>query len=413
MIRDMLAESWSALSLNWKGSALTIAGMAWGVATVVLLLAYGSGFAVAIRSIFSTFGTNSIGIYAGRTTMQAGGAKVGARIQLDFDDVEQIRNTVPLMNHISPELGKNVTASANGRSYVLNMLGHHPSIAQVRNLRISEGRFYSRDDMVRNLRVMVIGPEARTRLFLSASPLGAIVNANGIPFTVIGVLQPRMQEGDSDINRQLYVPITAMSQIKHTRHPDGIWLDYENAQGAKVESMVRGALAATHQFSPKDTGALWIFNIMERMKQFEHISIGLQLLLGMIGTLTLGIGGVGLMNMMFVAVAHRMSEIGTRRAIGARKRHILVQFLAEALLITFGGGALGILFAIAISYFVKKLTFFSALASHADEGDIRLIVSTSNLIIVTAIFTVVGILSGMLPAIRAANVDPIEALRTD
>jgi putative ABC transport system permease protein len=170
-------------------------------------------------------------------------------------------------------------------------------------------------------------------------------------------------------------------------------------------------MAVPHKFNQTDRQAVRVFNLMMQVHQFEIITLGLKILMGFIGTLTLGIGGVGLMNIMLVSVSQRTREIGMQKALGARKRHILTQFLAEALTITFLGGVLGIVLAYVVALAVGRLTLYSAFAKNGEAGDIRLIIAPGTLIAATLILAMVGLVSGMIPAVRASGLDPIEALR--
>jgi putative ABC transport system permease protein len=411
MLRDIFSEASEAMRHNRRRAALTMLGMAWGIATVVLLLAYGDGFGRAITNIFANWGAQVIGIFPGRTSLQAGGSKAGTQIRLTLDDVERISATVPVIKHVTPELGKQCNVGYNGRQFQFPITANNAAAQSIKNLRIDYGRFFTEDDNMRHGRVVVLGSEGKTKLFSGVYPIGESIRIDGISFEVIGVLQAKMQEGDDDVNRQAYIPFNTMGDLKDPKYLDGIWLDYDSSEYEGVEQAVRSSLATYHQFDPKDKRAVWIFNAMKQVTQFHIITMGLKVLLAFIGTLTLGIGGIGLMNIMLVSVTQRTREIGVEKALGAPRRYILMQFLAEALAITAAGGVLGIILAYVVSFSVGRLTLYSALAKHAEAGDIRLIIDPTTLVIATAILAFVGLVSGMLPAIKASRLDPVEALR--
>jgi putative ABC transport system permease protein len=410
MFKDILMQAWEAMVYNRRRTTITIVGMAWGIATVVLLLAYGAGFSRAIEAIFAQWGTTLIGTFPGRTSEQAGGDKAGVKIRFTQDDVDVIWNSVPGLIHITPTVDKNVTVQDDLHNFTWNVEGILPTGQEIMHLPVQTGRFFNGAEEQQRAHVAVIGSEAKTKLFSGGYPIGESIRLAGIRFTVVGVLEAKMQEGDDNINRQIYIPFSTMSDIKDTKYLDGIWMNY-TGDHEQVEQNLRAALGAAHNFRPSDHSAIFVANLMTQLSQFRILSIALQVLLAMVGALTLGIAGIGLMNIMFVAVQQRTREIGIEKALGAQKRHILTQFLAEAFVITAVGGALGIILAEVVSVSVGRIRFYSNIAENADKADIYLLISPTSVMVATGILVVTGLVSGMIPAIRAANLDPIEALR--
>jgi len=219
-----------------------------------------------------------------------------------------------------------------------------------------------------------------------------------------------LQNGDDNMNGKVYIPFSAMSDLTNTYYLNAIAIEYEGDH-AKVVEAIRRSMAFHHEFDPKDKRAIFIFDVFADLLDLRVITTGIKILLGFIGLLTLGIGGVGLMNIMLVSVQQRTREIGVEKALGARGWHILVQFLAEALAITVLGGFAGIVIAYLVSWLVGSLTLWSAFAENGSEGYIRLAIDSATLVTSTVILGFVGIISGMLPALKASRLDPIEALR--
>src|ERR1700733_2805729 len=413
MTSDLLKEAVGAMQHNRRRTVLTMVGRGWGIATVVILLGFGSGFERAINLIFSSWGPDVIGAFPGRTSLQAGGAKAGAEVRLKLADVDYIRNEVPMAKGVTPIFDKEgVTIQHDTRTFTnLFLTGVFPVYERIRGFQVATGRGLSEQDQAQHARVAVIGDEAKRRLFSGESALGQNIRINGVTFQVIGIYQHKVQGGDNNDNTLIAIPFSAMGDLYDTQYITGIFMDYEGQDHQQLARVVRSVLAGHHNFRPDDKRAVFIADFKQDFDEFTVVTTALKILLAFIGALTLGIGGIGLMNIMLVSVQQRTREIGVEKALGAQKHHILFQFLAEALAITFAGGVAGIGIAYLISWCVGALPLMSAFGDNLQAGDIHLQINVNSLAVATIILGVVGVLSGMVPAIRAAQLDPIESLR--
>ncbi|HST08781.1 MAG TPA: ABC transporter permease, partial [Terriglobales bacterium] len=352
MLTEIIYEAWIALKRNRTRSALTMLGIVWGIATVTLLIAYGNSFRSILVNGFNAFGKGAVICWPQQTSEQPGGQRAGKKVVFEKEDVDLIKETAPLVKHVCLE-----TVHRPGITYGDRMSGTAPvrgvcpEYGDMRNEVPAEGRWINALDELERRRVIFLGGRLREQLFSGRPAVGETVLVAGVPFQVVGVMARKIQLSNyfSSDDESSWIPYSAAGDLWNTRYGSVLVFEPIAPQFEKrAEAQVLAAVASRQQFSPTDPKAIQMFGREEFRPVIDGLTIGLQVLLTFIGTLTLGIGGVGVMNIMLVSVDERIREIGLRRALGARKRHIKLQFLAETLLIMLLGGAVGIL----ISYVI-------------------------------------------------------------
>lgn len=414
--RGIVTEAASALNFNRQRSLLTMASLAWGVACFVILYAYGEGFGSALKVSFQAVGSDLILMFGGQTSTQAGGEKAGHKIRLEMDDVQLIRDNVPLAAAASAEVMiRNTNVKRGEREQLLSVRAVEPDYGRIRNMTLTEGRWITGQDFQDKARVAVLGAKAWSQLFGEIPPVGESISINGLQFQVIGLLQTKTQIANYNTpdNQCVFIPLSTASLLRDIKYPDDIvWTPVNPTFRTQAVKDVRAVLARTHNFSPNDERALEVIIFNEFMRIIDTMSIALQVLLGLIGALTLAIGGVGLANIMLVSVTQRTREIGVLKSIGATRGAILAQFLAEAMAIVTFGGLLGVAIGWGVTAGIQTLPLLGPLFKDTSgQGDIHLHISRFAVITSTLVLEAIGLIAGLLPALRASRLDPIEALR--
>jgi putative ABC transport system permease protein len=434
-VTDLLSQTWANLRANKLRTFLTMFGIIWGVISFLVLSALGEGFARGNQKVLAELGRNIVIIRNGRTSLQAGGIRAGRVVRLTLDDVRVLQAESRLLEHISPELIRGgLRAKSAYNSSSIQLSGVWPIYQYMRTIDVDRGRPLSDEDCGQVRRVVVLGFDASKQLFADRDPVGAQITLNALPYTVIGRVRKKQQDSNytGQDDGRLFIPYETArkdfplpgllntpdhvstiiaapyafvtDQIRELLERETGLISFAglNAHGP-VEADVRRILAKRHDFDPADPEALSFWNTAVESVMFDKMIAGMDQFFAAVAIVTLLLGGIGVMNIMLVAVRERTREIGVRKAIGATSASILWQFFAEGLLLTGLSGLIGFAIGMGLCALVNL-----APMPMRFEG---MMVTWQTGLSAVAVLTAIGVAASTYPARRAASLPPIEALR--
>jgi putative ABC transport system permease protein len=407
-ILDLFGPFLHTLRTQRLRTFLTVLGITWGTAAVVVLLAFGVGLAAQMKKNSKGIGDGLVIVWPGTTTLSYRGFPEGRRIRFDEGDVAALRREVAGMDVVTPEYqkrGVQVRVGANAGEPLVT--GVEPDYEDLRNvIPDSGGRFIDALDLASKRRVAVIGDELKTLLFADAPALGREVRVGGTPFTVVGVMHHKEQNSsyaERDQNR-IFIPATTFRSIwGGVRVGPILYRVRDVAQVDRAKAAVYEVLGRRYVFDPADKDALNVWDTNEEAKFMGYLFLGFNLFLGVVGSFTLIVGGIGVANIMYVVVRERTREIGIRRALGARRRTVLAQILLETFVIVGVGAALGV----GLSNLLVWLASLAPIQEQVGTPTISPVVMFTTL----ALLALIAFLAGLFPARKAARLDPVECLR--
>jgi putative ABC transport system permease protein len=415
-IFEIFKQTISALWDTKLRSFLTMFGIIWGITSVILLVGLGIGFGIDQRNHLKSIGTDIAICFGGKTAMPSGGYAAGRDVALSIDDAIAIQQGAPLVKNVSPELRRTVSEVSRWNAASRAVRGIWPEYQNFRSLHVEQGRLMTDDDEKAGARVVILGAESNRQLFAGKPALGETLTIASYPYTVIGVLASKQQNGSygsGPDNSQLFVPLSSMER-DFPPNDKGDFPGFVNnivvqpvSAATHVAALreVRQVLGNRHHFDPTDLDALWVWDTLEGAQFTDNIFHAMTVFFAAVALLTLALGGIGVMNIMLVAVSERTREIGVRKALGATAIDIRRQFLVESAIITLVSGALGLVFGIGTILALRLLPLPEFLPHP--------VISATAIIASLITLAAITVTAGTYPALRAANLTPIECLRTD
>lgn len=412
---DLLRETWRTLTAHKLRTALTMFGIAWGIVSITLMVAAGEGLREGHAKVSEQFGKDIMIVFGGRTSLQAGGTRAGRRIRWELGDHAIAQAQSPSCGTIVPELGQGDTPVRSAyNSGALLVTGSLPPFGDIRSIPVGEGRWLTWEDEAEGRRVAFLGSDAKKQLFGSRSAVGETIRIRDFPYTVVGVMKHKEQDSSydgQDISK-VFIPFAAVARDLPNQPPqsptsvDRLLVAPRSValHDACKDEMLR-ALGRIKGFDPADEEASGIWDTVEEAQAFRQMTDGMKRFLGAVGIATLLIGGIGVMNVMLVAVRERTREIGVRKAVGATRRSVVRQFFIETLIVVFVSGGFGMAVAYGICALVNLLPMPQFFAG--------LIPTWQSAVLAFGLLGTIALLSAVYPASRAAAVDPIVALRTE
>jgi putative ABC transport system permease protein len=413
---DILKQTLATLRAHKMRSFLTMFGIIWGIASVILLVGLGLGFSKDQKKRMETLGKDLVIIWGGRTSSQVGGLAAGRPITLNIDDARLIKKEAYFVKAVSPELQRNVSEVSQFNSAARQVSGVWPAYQDFRSIILAEGRLITEDDETEARRVVILGSNAARQLFPGQPAVGANLEIARYPYTVIGVMAEKKQNSNysGPDNDKIYVPYSAMArdfppppakgEIINKGYLSDIVLEVADPKyHDEAVLQVRRLLGRMHHFEETDKDALFIWDTMEFAKVLARIFAVITFFFGCVAVTTLCLGGIGVMNIMLVAVTERTREIGILKAIGATKTDILKQFFSESVALTVLSGTLGYVVGVGLCI----LLAVTPLPDFVPKPIISVIAIVGSLLTLS----IITISAGMYPAQRAADMDPIECLR--